>query len=93
MLEHLIEEKLCKAVKKHNGLALKFVSPGFVGVPDRILLFPNGILSFVELKAPGKKPRPLQFKRIEQLRKLGFKVFVLDHPDQIELVIKEILDV
>ncbi len=48
------------------------------GVPDRLVLLPKGKIYFVELKAPGKKLRPLQLKRKEQLESLGFKVYVID---------------
>ena len=58
--------------KKRKGMALKFVSPGMNGVPDRIVLMPDGKMAFVELKAPGKKPRPLQLKRKRMLERLGF---------------------
>ena len=87
MLEKKIEQKLVKAVKKEGGLCLKFVSPGMDGMPDRIVLMPGGRIAFVEVKAPGKKPRPLQLRRHEQLRELGFRVSVLDDPDQILTVI------
>ncbi len=71
-----------------GGLCLKFVSPGTAGVPDRIVLLPEGRLGFVEVKAPGKVQRPLQAARHAQLRKLGFKVFVLDDPAQIPWILK-----
>ena len=83
MLEKQIEQKLVKAVKAAGGLCPKFVSPGMDGMPDRIILMPGGRLAFVELKAPGKKPRPLQLHRHEQLRNLGFEIFVLDRPEDI----------
>lgn len=63
MRETLIEQKLVKDTKAAGGIALKFTSPGFDGMPDRVLLFPDGRLCFVEVKAPGKKPRPLQLAR------------------------------
>lgn len=87
MREKQLEQKLVKAVKEVGGLALKFVSPGYDGVPDRLLLFPGGKMAFVEVKAPGSKPRPLQRKRHETLRRLGFKVYVLDDERQIAAVI------
>ena len=77
-------------VKEIGGLALKFVSPGYDGVPDRIVLLPGGKIGFVEVKAPGEKPRPLQLARHRLLRRLGFKVFVLDNPQQIGEIIDEI---
>ena len=78
-------------MKKHGGLALKFISPGMAGVPDRIVLFPKGQIFFVELKAPGKKMRPLQLKRKEQLEQLGFKVYTLDSFEKIEEFIREVM--
>ena len=62
---------------------MKLVSPGLAGVPDRLLLFPGGRIAFCEVKAPGEKPRSLQQHRIAQLRALGFKVYVVDSPNQI----------
>lgn len=87
--EKSLEQKLVKAVKAVGGMALKFVSPGCDGVPDRLVLIAYGKISFVEVKAKGKKPRPLQLKRINQIRKLGFRVFFLDDEDQIPEIIKK----
>ncbi len=89
--EKSIEEKLAFAVKNKGGLCPKFVSPNFNGMPDRLILFPGGKLAFAEIKAPGKEPEPLQTARHKALRKLGFKVFVIDSKSQIEGVIDEIL--
>ena len=83
MIEKQVEQKLRSAVRQRGGLALKFVSPGLAGVPDRIVLMPNSHVAFIELKAPGKRPRPLQVKRKRQLESLGFPVYCIDHPDQI----------
>ena len=83
MREKTIEQKLVTAVKKHGGICPKFVSPGFDGMPDRILLLPHGRFAFVEVKAPGEKPRPLQLARHRLLCRLGFTVYVLDNEEQI----------
>ena len=88
--EKKIEQKLVRAVKMMGGLAPKFVSPGLNGVPDRIVLLPGAKLAFVELKADGKKPRPLQVKRKRQLEALGFLVYCIDSTGQIEGVLNEI---
>ncbi len=71
-------------------MALKFVSPGMVGIPDRLILLPRGRIYFVELKAPGKNLRPLQVKRKRQLEALGFKVYVIDSYEKIQLFIDEV---
>lgn len=83
MREKKIEAKLAEEVRQHGGLAPKFTSPGFDGMPDRIVLMPGGHMAFVEVKAPGKKPRPLQAARHRLLRNLGFAVYVLDDASQI----------
>lgn len=90
MNEKAVERKLVTEVKKRGGLCPKFVSPGLVGVPDRLVLFKGGLLAFVELKAPNKKPRPIQVKRIGQLKQLGFKVYVIDNVEMIGGVLDEI---
>ena len=90
MREKIIERKLAAAVKKTGGMALKFVSPGFDGMPDRIVLLPDEHIAFVEVKASGKKPRPLQLARHRLLRKLGFPVYVIDSADQIGGMLDEI---
>lgn len=90
MRENAIERQLAMAVKKMGGMAVKFVSPGLDGVPDRIVLLPDMKMAFVELKAPGKKLRPLQEKRRWQLEALGFPVYVIDGAEQIGGVLDEI---
>ncbi len=88
--EQLIEQKLVKAVKIRGGLALKLVSPGFDGLPDRLLLLAKAKIGFVEVKAPGKKPRKLQKARLRKLQELGFLTYVLDDEKQIGGIIDEI---
>ena len=49
MLESTVERHLREEAKKRKGMALKFVSPGMNGVPDRIVLMPDGKMAFVDL--------------------------------------------
>ena len=90
MREKQIEQKLVKAVKRKGGMCPKLVCPGFDGMPDRLVLLPEGRIAFVEVKAPGRKPRPLQEKRHNQLKELGFSVYVLDDPEQIPGILGEV---
>ena len=90
MREKSIENQLVQTVKRRNGIAHKFTSPGMDGMPDRLILLPGGRAAFAELKASGKRPRPLQLRRKRQLETLGFRVYVIDHPDQIGGVLDEI---
>mgnify|MGYP000977058818 CR=1 FL=1 len=90
MREKVIEHALVMATRSKGGIAPKFISPGFAGMPDRLVLLPHGRMGFVELKAPGRKPRPLQLARHRLLRRLGFKVYVIDEINQIDSVLEEI---
>jgi len=82
MREKGIEQQLRSEVRRRGGLCEKWTS-GSSGWPDRICLFPDGKAGFVEVKAPGKAPRPLQIHRHEQLIRLGYKVYILDNKEQI----------
>jgi hypothetical protein len=78
MLEKDIERALCKRVKVLGGLCEKFVSPGKRSVPDRLVTLPGGSIVFVELKAPGEEPTPLQERDHKTRRRLGCRVLVID---------------
>lgn len=88
MREKDIEIYLRDQVKKASGKAYKFESPGNDGVPDRIVIFPGNRIYFVELKAPGKKPRPLQVKKIKELMAFDCKVFVIDRKEKVDVFLE-----
>ena len=91
MLESEVEKKLCKKVKDElKGRAFKWVSPGFNGVPDRIILVPMGRIYFVETKAPGKKLRKLQEWVRGLIMDLGFVVLRIDTIEKVEAFIREV---
>lgn len=83
MREKTIEMHLKKEVEKHGGKCIKFNSASMRGLPDRIVLFSGGLILFVELKAPGKKPRAEQLRVHKMLRELGAKVYVIDSKESI----------
>ncbi|SCK04334.1 VRR-NUC domain [uncultured Clostridium sp.] len=91
MEEQKIERRLKKEIELIGGKALKFVSPGVSGVPDRIVLLPGGKVVFIELKAPGKKLRPIQELRKKEFNKLGFDIRVIDSIEKISELIKEVV--
>lgn len=91
MNEAIVEERLKKKVSEHGGLALKLVSPGFAGVPDRLVLFNGSKIAFVELKAPDKKLRALQQKRKKQLEALGFQVYKIDSYEAVDRMVEEMI--
>ena len=90
MREKEIEKKLCSKTKDAGGIALKFVSPGHSGMPDRLILLPGAKIGFVEVKAPERKPGKLQVAMHRLLRGLGFRVYVLDDPEQIGGILDDI---
>nr|DAM80935.1 MAG TPA: Nuclease [Caudoviricetes sp.] len=90
MREKEIEHHLVMETRKAGGMAVKLVSPSFSGMPDRLVLLGDGKMGFVEVKAPGQKPRPLQLKRHAMLRRLGCQVFVLDDMEDIPVILKAI---
>jgi len=90
MNERRLERRFKNEVEKRGGRALKFITPGMRGVPDRIVLLPRARAVFVELKAPGKKPTPLQAKRAAELWELGFSVYCLDSIPAINRFIAEV---
>lgn len=89
MRECELEKKLVKEIARMNGFALKFISPGNAGVPDRVILL-AGRTYFVEIKAPGKKLRKLQRHWKVKLEEQGYKVYVIDSEDSLELMLDEI---
>ena len=95
-LERDIEVKLRRMVERHGGRCLKWVCPGWSGVPDRILLLPHGRILFVETKRPkGGRVDPLQRKWHKWLAELGFEHYFVHTEEQVkllEMIIREMMD-
>lgn len=92
MNEGRLERRFKTEVERRGGKAVKFTSPGWAGAPDRIVLLPGGRVAFVELKAFGERPRPLQVKRADELRALGFAVYCLDSVAAVDQFIAEVFN-
>lgn len=85
-VERLLKQRVEDAIP--GAKCLKFVSPGYTGVPDRIILLPGGAVVFAELKRPGEQPRQRQVFVQSQFRKLGFKVAgCVDSPETVNQVV------
>jgi len=91
-LEKQIERYFCSKVKRLGGLAVKLSPAGTAGMPDRLVLLPGQRIVFVEFKAPGKKPRPIQQKRINELQKLGFKAVCLDSYRKVDAFLEAVFE-
>jgi hypothetical protein len=90
MRETVIERRFKNEVEKRGGEAHKFTVPGMRGMPDRIVLLPGARTIFVELKAQGKKLKPLQAKRAAELRAKGYTVYCIDSHAGIDHFIAEV---
>ena len=88
MREIVIENYLRDQVKKMGGRAYKFTSSAYRSIPDRMCVFPHGVIVFVEVKAPGRKPTIKQWKEIQLLRKLGQHVVVLDSRPKVDSLLQ-----
>lgn len=89
MREKQIEKQLILEVKKRGGICPKWVCPSYDGMPDRLVFLPHRKFGMVEVKAPGKKPRAIQASRHRLLERLGFRVYILDDPEQIGGILDE----
>jgi len=84
MLERDVEQYLVKRVKALGGECFKWVSPGRVGVPDRIVVLPGGQIMFIEVKRPGAKPTKLQIHTLQMLGRLGCRANWLDSKEAVD---------
>jgi len=84
MLEKQLEKKLKTEVEKLGGLCLKLVTPGFTGIPDRLVIMPGGNIWFVEMKAPGAERSERQKTVFGVLRLQGCKAAVIDSYELLE---------
>lgn len=87
--EKVLERSLVEKIRQHGGICLKLQGNMYAGMPDRLILLPGGRVVFVELKSEGVKPRKLQLIRHEELRALGFKVFVIDTHEKLTQFLDE----
>lgn len=94
VLEKDIEQKLKDMIESYGGLCLKWVCPGWLGVPDRLCLLPKGVVIFVELKRPtGGKRSAMQKWWARTLSRLGFMHLWIKEPKDIcamELFIRDL---
>lgn len=90
-LEKEIEAKLRKAVGKRGGWCLKWVCPGWRGVPDRIVLLPGARIVFVETKRPkGGRYSAMQDKWRDWLTELGFPYWRIKDREELQRFLAEI---
>lgn len=89
--EKVVERRLVELVKYNGGMCIKLLCDQLIGLPDRMCLFPGHKIAFVELKTTGKKPKRIQAYMHDKLRKLGFRVEVIDTIKGVEQFIDSII--
>lgn len=87
MRESAVERYLVKQVKAAGGFTAKWTSPASSGLPDRVVVI-AGSTVFVEVKAPGKEPRPLQLARHREIERAGGKVLVIDSKEGVDAMVR-----
>lgn len=90
MNESRIERRLVDGVKKLGGMCLKFVSPGTLGVPDRLIITPTGRIIFAELKTETGRLAKIQRYTIGEMQKRGADVRVVKGIDEVMRLLAEI---
>lgn len=86
-IEKNIEQYFVRKVKAAGGWPVKLACPGTAGMPDRMVLWPEGECQFVELKRPGGRPRPLQVSLMNRLHAIGFVAIVLSTREDVDLYV------
>lgn len=92
MRESQIESFLVSKVKEHGGLCFKFVSPGNPGVPDRIIITPEGKTIYVELKTNIGRLAKIQKWQRSEMEKRGADVRVLYGLDDVKEFLREVFN-
>ena len=90
MKESQIERRLVEGVKSLGGMCLKFVSPGTLGVPDRIIITAKGRVIFVELKTETGRLTKIQRYVIGEMQKRGADARVVKGIDEVKELLAEI---
>lgn len=73
--EQTLEKYLCRRVKEFGGMCIKLT--GVTGIPDRLVITPNGQCVFIEMKVDGGRVAPIQQAIHRHLNALHCKVYVL----------------
>lgn len=92
MRESTVEAALSRECRLRGFCCLK-VTPSQPGVPDRLILTRGGGHLFVEVKAPGRRPREAQRHWQERLTDMGHRVCVVDHPAEARALVAALDDV
>jgi hypothetical protein len=88
--EKVIEAYLVKCITKMGLLCLKYSNPGMVGYPDRLIVLPNGMVIWAELKSKGKKLSAVQTQRFTVLKIMGHFIAIIDSKEGVDNLCKSL---
>ena len=91
--EKAIEKYLVGEVRRQGGICLKYSNPNVTGYPDRLICLSHGKMAWVELKSKGQKPTKIQSIRHEELKRLGFDVYVIDSKQGVDELISKLKEI
>ena len=90
MLEKDIERYLVRRAIEHGGKAYKWVSPGHVGVADRIVMLPGGVVWLVELKTATGRLSPLQKVFAADMARMGINYIVIRSKGEVDELLQRV---
>ena len=85
-------ERACVAYSKTWGCWALKLWPTVAGLPDRLLLYPDGNVRFIEFKQPGRGVSPVQRHVHAQLAGLHHQVLVIDNLRDFKVLVSDWLD-
>ena len=89
--EKVVERKLVELTNLNGGMCIKLLSFHLLGLPDRLCIFPKSKIVFIETKTTKQKPRQIQLFMHNKIRKLGFRVEVIDTVEKVADVIEDVI--
>ena len=89
--EKVVERKLVELTNLNGGICIKLLSFHMLGLPDRLCIFPKSKIVFIETKTTKQKPRQVQLFMHNKIRKLGFRVEVVDTIEKVAEVIEDVI--
>lgn len=93
MMEKDVEKRLVMLSKANGWWCLKIVCPGVPGMPDRMVLRPDMMPVFIEVKRPDRSHEisPRQCTQLDRLRAFRYQVHVVWTTDDVDKVIVDVM--
>ena len=89
--EKVVERKLVELTNLNGGMCIKLLIFHLLWLPDRLCIFPKSKIIFIETKTTKQKPRQIQLFMHDKIRKLGFRVEVVDTVEKVAEVIEDVI--